>query len=41
MAIIKDRCPLKGRFMRGVPRPQQGDHIPVSVKSPLRHQTAL
>lgn len=33
--------PLKGHLMRGVPRPQQGHHILVSVKSPLGHQTVL
>ena len=33
--------PLKGRFMCGAPRTQQAHHILVSVKSPLRHQTAL
>jgi hypothetical protein len=33
--------PFKGHLMRGVPRPQQGHHILVSVESPLRHQTHL
>ena len=33
--------PLKGQFMHGVPRPQQGHHIPASVESPRHHQTHL
>jgi hypothetical protein len=41
MAIINERCPFKGRFMRGVPRLQQGVFILVSVKSSLGHQTVL
>jgi hypothetical protein len=34
-------CPLKGRFMRGVPRSSQGAVILVPVKSPQCHQTVL
>jgi hypothetical protein len=32
IAIINERRPFKGHFMRGVPRSPQGHHILVSVR---------